>query len=97
MKVGIIGAMASEVALLKEQLSEAQVTRVPDKDAGKALDDAERQLAIEHLEERMLEAANNLDFEKAAKLRDQMLQLRGERPMSSGEQSRQKRRKRAKA
>ena len=28
MKVGIIGAMASEVALLKEQLSEAQVTRV---------------------------------------------------------------------
>ena len=74
-----------------------EVTRVPDKDAGKALDDAERQLAIEHLEERMLEAANNLDFEKAAKLRDQMLELRGERPMSSGEQSRQKRRKRAKA
>ena len=28
MKVGIIGAMASEVALLKEQLTEAQVTRV---------------------------------------------------------------------
>ena len=74
-----------------------EVTRVPDKDAGKALDDAERQLAIEHLEERMLEAANNLDFEKAAKLRDQMLELRGERPMSSGEQSRQKRRKRTKA
>ena len=74
-----------------------EVTRVPDKDAGKALDDAERQLAIEHLEERMLEAANNLDFEKAAKLRDQMLELRGEKPMSSGEQSRQKRRKHAKA
>ena len=74
-----------------------EITRVPDKDAGKALDDAERQLAIEHLEERMLEAANNLDFEKAAKLRDQMLELRGEKPMSSGEQSRQKRRKRAKA
>ena len=74
-----------------------EVTRVPDKDAGKALDDAERQLAIEHLEERILEAANNLDFEKAAKLRDQMLELRGEKPMSSGEQSRQKRRKRAKA
>ena len=74
-----------------------EVTRVPDKDAAKALDDAERQLAIEHLEERMLEAANNLDFEKAAKLRDQMLELRGEKPMSSGEQSRQKRRKRAKA
>ena len=73
-----------------------EVTRVPDKDAGSVLDDAERQMAIERLEERMLEAANNLDFEKAAKLRDQMLALRGEKPMASGEQSRQTRRKRKK-
>ena len=73
-----------------------EVTRVPDKDAGSALDDAERIMAIERLEERMLEAANNLDFEKAAKLRDQMLALKGEKPMSSGEQSRQTRRKRQK-
>ena len=71
-----------------------EVTRVPDADAGKALDDAERQMAIDRLEERMLEAANNLDFEKAAKLRDQMLALRGEKPMASGEQSRQTRRRR---
>ena len=71
-----------------------EVSRVPDRDAGKALDDAERQMAIDRLEERMLEAANNLDFEKAAQLRDQMLQLRGEKPMASGEQSRQTRRKR---
>ena len=73
-----------------------EVTRVPDKDAGKALDDQERMMAIERLEERMLEAANNLDFEKAAKLRDQMLELRGERAMQSGEQSRQTKRKRKK-
>jgi len=73
-----------------------EVTRVPDKDAGKKLDDEERRMAIERLEERMLEAANNLDFEKAAKLRDQMLALRGEKPMASGEQSRQKGRKRKK-
>ncbi len=73
-----------------------EVTRVPDKDAGSALDDAERIMAIERLEERMLEAANNLDFEKAAKLRDQMLALKGEKPMASGEQSRQKKRKRQK-
>jgi len=51
-------------------------------------------MAIERLEERMLEAANNLDFEKAAQLRDQMLALKGEKPMQSGEQSRQKRRTR---
>ena len=73
-----------------------EVTRIPDKDAGSVLDDAERQMAIERLEERMLEAANNLDFEKAAKLRDQMLALRGEKSMASGEQSRQTRRKRKK-
>ena len=73
-----------------------EVTRVPDKDASKPLDDAERQMAIERLEERMLEAANNLDFEKAAKLRDQMLELRGEKPMSNNEQGRQTRRKRRK-
>ena len=71
-----------------------EISRVPDRDAGKALDDAERQMAIDRLEERMLEAANNLDFEKAARLRDQMLELRGEKPMASGEQSRQTRRKR---
>ncbi len=70
-----------------------EITRVPDRDAGKVLDDAERQMAIERLEERMLEAANNLDFEKAAKLRDEMLQLRGEKPMASGEKSRLNRRK----
>ena len=44
----------------------------------------------------MLEAANNLDFEKAAELSDQMLALKGEKPMASGEQSRQKKRKRQK-
>ena len=73
-----------------------EVTRVPDRDAGSVLDDAERQMAIDRLEERMLEAANNLDFEKAAQLRDQMLSLRGEKPMATGEQSRRKGRKRKK-
>ena len=48
----------------------------------------------EYLEERMLAAANNLDFEKAAKLRDQMLELKGEKVMTSGEKSRKTRRKR---
>lgn len=73
-----------------------EVSRVPDADPAKTLDDAERQMAIDRIEERMLEAANNLDFEKAAQLRDQMLALRGEKPMSTGEQSRQRNRKRKK-
>ena len=73
-----------------------EVTRVPDKGAAVIADEEERRMAIERIEERMLEAANNLDFEKAAKLRDQMLALRGEKPMVSGEQYRQTRRRRKK-
>jgi len=71
-----------------------EVTRAPDREAAGAMDEEERRMAIERLEELMLQAANNLDFEKAAKLRDQMLELRGEKPMQSAEQSRQKRRTR---
>ena len=58
------------------------------------MDEEERQMAIDRLEEMMLAAANNLDFEKAAKLRDQMLELKGEKVMASGEKSRKTRRKR---
>ena len=43
-------------------------------------------------EERMLAAA--LDFETAAKLRDQMLALRGEKTMATGEKSYRGRRRR---
>ena len=71
-----------------------EVTRAADEKTDKSLGDEERQMAIERLEERMLAAANNLDFEKAAKLRDQMLELKGEKVMSSGEKSRKTRRKR---
>ncbi len=71
-----------------------EVTRAADDSADKSMDDEERQMAIEKLEEMMLNAANNLDFEKAAKLRDQMLELKGEKVMSSGEKSRKTRRKR---
>lgn len=71
-----------------------EIARMPDQSTNSAMDDTEHRMAIERLEERMLEAANNLDFEKAAKLRDQMLALRGEKPMSSGEQSRKTKRKR---
>ncbi len=74
-----------------------EVTRKPDDtDAGQGMDEEEKRMAIERLEEMMLQAANNLDFEKAAKLRDEMLALKGEKVMASGEQSRQRRRRREK-
>ncbi|MBQ3269569.1 MAG: excinuclease ABC subunit UvrB [Clostridia bacterium] len=73
-----------------------EVTRAPDDSAGQGMDEEEKRMAIERLEELMLQAAGDLDFEKAAKLRDQMLALRGEKAMASGEQSRQRRRRREK-
>ena len=73
-----------------------EVTRKPDDAADAGMDEEEKRMAIERLEELMLEAANNLDFEKAAKYRDEMLALRGEKVMASGEQSRQRRRRREK-
>ena len=73
-----------------------EVTRAADDTADNAMDDTERQMAIERIEELMLEAANNLDFEKAAKYRDQMLALKGEKVMATQEQSRQRRKRREK-
>jgi len=71
-----------------------EVTRAADAKADDTMSDEERRMAIEQLEERMLLAANNLDFEKAAKLRDQMLALKGERVQATQEKSRKKRRER---
>ena len=61
-----------------------------------AVSEEERLMAIDRLEEQMLAAAGNLDFEKAAKLRDQMLELRGEKPQATNEKSRLTRRRRKK-
>ena len=55
------------------------VSRAPDKENGNVMDDEEKRLAMQHLEEQMLEAAGRLDFEAAAKLRDQLLALSGEK------------------
>jgi len=73
-----------------------EVTRAADDSADSAMDEEERRMAIDRIEEMMLDAANNLDFEKAAKLRDQMLALKGEKVMATGEQSRQRRKRREK-
>ena len=46
-----------------------------------AMDEGERQALIRSLEDSMLAAAQALDFERAAALRDEMLALRGDKPM----------------
>ena len=72
-------------AAVKELMS---VARDVDADGGsQGMDDEEKRMAIERLEERMLAAAADLDFETAAKLRDQMLALKGEKTMATGEKS----------
>ena len=50
-------------------------------------------MAIDSLEEQMLAAAAQLDFERAAKLRDEMLRLKGEKIDASGERSHRARRR----
>ena len=60
------------------------------------MDETERQLAIENLEEQMLSAAEALDFDKAAKLRYRLLALRGEAPMNTEQTSRKGRLRRRK-
>ena len=79
-------------AAVKELMS---VARDVDSDGGsQGMDDEEKRMAIERLEERMLAAAADLDFETAAKLRDQMLTLKGEKTMATGEKSYRGRRRR---
>ena len=79
-------------AAVKELMS---VARDVDADgSSQGMDDEEKRMAIERLEERMLAAAADLDFETAAKLRDQMLALRGEKTMATGEKSYRGRRRR---
>ena len=62
-----------------------EISRAPEGGGPAGMSAEERQMAIDRLEEQMLAAAGNLDFEKAAKLRDQMLALRGEKPLATNE------------
>ncbi len=64
------------------------------KDLPDSMSDEEKQEFIKELEDQMLSAANDLDFEKAAKLRDQLFELKGKSPMDKPQVSRRRRVKR---
>jgi len=54
-----------------------QITEEAEKQAGGAMTEDEKQALVRSLEDNMLAAAQNLDFERAASLRDQLFALRG--------------------
>ena len=70
-----------------------EVTRKVEETAPEALTEEERDALMRQIEEEMIGAAKELEFERAAQLRDQLLQLRGEAPMKDDIQRKRYRRK----
>ncbi len=68
-----------------------EITKKVEETAPTPLTEEERDALAKSIEEQMLSAARELDFERAAKLRDQLLEMRGEPPQKNEVQ--QKRRK----
>ena len=70
-----------------------EITRKVEETAPAALNEEERAALMRQIEEEMLSAAKELEFERAAKLRDRLLELRGEAPMKDDNQNRRHRRR----
>ena len=70
-----------------------EITRRVEESAPAALNEDERAALMRQIEDEMLAAAKGLEFERAAKLRDRLLELRGEAPMKEDTQSRRHRRR----
>ncbi len=71
-----------------------EITKKVEASAPAALNEDERAALMRQIEDQMLAAAKNLEFEEAAKLRDRLLELRGEKPPVNDVQQRRKRGKR---
>ncbi len=72
-----------------------EITKQVEAELPPEVNDEERLELIAQIEDQMLSAAASLEFEKAAKLRDQLLSLKGEAPMKSQVQQRRSRNPRA--
>ena len=70
-----------------------EITRRVEESAPAALNEEERAALMRQIEDEMISAAKELEFERAAKLRDRLLELRGEAPMKDDIQSRRHRRR----
>ena len=68
-----------------------EITKQVEESAPAAMDEDERAALMAEIESQMLSAAKELEFEKAAKLRDQLLALRGEKPQKQEVQQRRSR------
>ena len=71
-----------------------EITKKVEASAPAALNEDERAALMRQIEDQILAAAKNLEFEEAAKLRDRLLELRGEKPPVNDVQQRRKRWKR---
>lgn len=68
-----------------------EITKQVEAAAPAPLREDERAALMQQIEDQMLAAAKGLEFEKAAKLRDQLLTLRGETPQKPDVQQRRSR------
>ena len=59
------------------------------------MDADEKAIWIKQLEDQMLTAASQMEFEKAAKLRDQLFAIRGDAPIDRPQPTQRRRRERA--
>ncbi len=62
-----------------------EITAQQDATDGQQLTEEERAAFIMSIEDQMLSAAGNLDFERAAKLRDELFKLKGEKPIEKSQ------------
>ena len=68
-----------------------EITDQTSEEISDGMQDDEKAEWIKQLEDQMLTAASALDFEKAAKLRDQLFAIRGDTPMDKHQPSRRRR------
>ena len=68
-----------------------EITDKVSEEIPRAMDAGEKDEWIKQLEDQMLTAASALDFEKAAKLRDQLFAIRGDAPVDKHQPSRRRR------
>ena len=70
-----------------------EITRKVEETSSAPLTEEEVEALARQLEEEMLGAARNLEFERAAQLRDRLLELRGEAPIRDDTQQKRHRRR----